>query len=176
MAISSGAKRNLGTEPLSRTKPEVRIHLPPAERCYGAGGEDGNFVAYINRWSGTMPQPPATTKNHLTEKLPYKSANFRFLACCDCGQSFAGHDALSFHWPGQLACAMSIPRRTTGAHYFLCGGAGDGDLAAAKGGAAEAELGDPQGYAPDLSLREFGHRMVLRGNGRAIIPGREATR
>src|SRR6516162_9246866 len=26
-------------------EPEVRIHLPPAERCYGAGGEDGNFVA-----------------------------------------------------------------------------------------------------------------------------------
>ena len=36
---------------------EVRIHLPPAERCYGAGGKDGNFVAYINRWSAAMPQP-----------------------------------------------------------------------------------------------------------------------
>src|SRR6516225_7680639 len=36
---------------------EVRIHSPPAERCYGAGGEDGNFVAYINRWSAAMPQP-----------------------------------------------------------------------------------------------------------------------
>jgi transposase len=36
---------------------EVRIHLSPAERCYGAGGEDGNFVAYINRWSAAMPQP-----------------------------------------------------------------------------------------------------------------------
>src|ERR1700756_3042399 len=23
----------------------VQTHLPPAERCYGAGGEDGNFVA-----------------------------------------------------------------------------------------------------------------------------------
>src|SRR6516165_5168072 len=33
---------------------EVRIHSPPAERCYGAGGEDGNFVAYI---SAAMPQP-----------------------------------------------------------------------------------------------------------------------
>ena len=32
-------------------EPVVRIHLSPAERCYGAGGEDGNFVAYINRWS-----------------------------------------------------------------------------------------------------------------------------
>src|SRR6267378_4282385 len=31
VAISSGAKRNLGTEPLSRAEPEVRIHLPPAE-------------------------------------------------------------------------------------------------------------------------------------------------
>jgi len=30
VAISSGAKRNLGTEPLSRAEPEVRIHLPPA--------------------------------------------------------------------------------------------------------------------------------------------------
>jgi hypothetical protein len=29
-------------------EPMVRIHLPPGERCYGAGGEDGNFVAYIN--------------------------------------------------------------------------------------------------------------------------------
>ena len=29
-AISSGARRNLGTEPLSRTELEVRIHLPPA--------------------------------------------------------------------------------------------------------------------------------------------------
>src|SRR5499427_5953004 len=34
-----------------------RIHSPLAERCYGAGGEDGNFVAYINRWSAAMPQP-----------------------------------------------------------------------------------------------------------------------
>ena len=41
----------------SRAEPEVRIHLPPAERCYGAGGEDGNFVAYINLWSAAMPQP-----------------------------------------------------------------------------------------------------------------------
>src|SRR6516165_10331570 len=31
VAISSGAKRSLGTEPLSRAEPEVRIHLPPAE-------------------------------------------------------------------------------------------------------------------------------------------------
>src|SRR6516225_5522378 len=36
---------------------EVRIQSPPAERCYGAGGEDGNFVAYINRWSAAMSQP-----------------------------------------------------------------------------------------------------------------------
>ena len=36
--------------------PVVRIHLPPGERSYGAGGEDGNFVAYINRWSAAMPQ------------------------------------------------------------------------------------------------------------------------
>ena len=35
----------------------VRIRFPPAERCYGAGGEDGNFVAYINRWSAAMSQP-----------------------------------------------------------------------------------------------------------------------
>jgi len=27
----------------------VRILFPPGERCYGAGGEDGNFVAYTNR-------------------------------------------------------------------------------------------------------------------------------
>jgi hypothetical protein len=26
-------------------EPMVRIRFPPAERCYGAGGEDGNFVA-----------------------------------------------------------------------------------------------------------------------------------
>src|SRR6516164_7088605 len=30
VAISSGAKRSLGTEPLSRAEPEVRINLPPA--------------------------------------------------------------------------------------------------------------------------------------------------
>src|SRR5689334_9264891 len=35
----------------------VRILFPPAERCYGAGGEDGNFVAYVKRWSAAMPQP-----------------------------------------------------------------------------------------------------------------------
>ena len=37
------------------TGPRVRIRLPPGERCYGAGGEDGNFVAYINRWSARCP-------------------------------------------------------------------------------------------------------------------------
>ena len=31
VANSSGAKRNLGPEPLSGAEPEVRIHLPPAE-------------------------------------------------------------------------------------------------------------------------------------------------
>ena len=36
---------------------EVRTQSPPPERCYGAGGEDGNFVAYINRWSAAMPRP-----------------------------------------------------------------------------------------------------------------------
>ena len=28
-----------------REGPAVRIRFPPGERCYGAGGEDGNFVA-----------------------------------------------------------------------------------------------------------------------------------
>ena len=37
VAISSGAKRNLGTEPLSGVEPDVRIHLPPAESPCLAG-------------------------------------------------------------------------------------------------------------------------------------------
>src|SRR6201997_1307963 len=38
--------------------PEVRIHSPPAERCYGAGGEKMAISSlYINRWSAAMPQP-----------------------------------------------------------------------------------------------------------------------
>ena len=50
----TGTRRRLGqslekTVWLSGAELKVRIQLPPAERCYGAGGEDGNFVAYINR-------------------------------------------------------------------------------------------------------------------------------
>src|SRR4029077_9158779 len=55
-----------------------------------------------------------------------------------------------------LGLADPVVRRAThaahaagpgGAHYSPRGGADDGDLAAAKGGAAETELGDPQACA-----------------------------
>src|SRR5215469_6638619 len=61
---------------------EVRIHLPPAERCYGAGGEDGNFVAYINRWSAAMPQP-----NDLSRSLVALDQNSTIIAVVEMSQS-----------------------------------------------------------------------------------------
>src|SRR6516162_5536039 len=60
----------------------VRIHFPPAERCYGAGGEDGNFVAYINRWSGTMPQP-----NDLSRSLVTLDQDSTIIAVVEMSQS-----------------------------------------------------------------------------------------
>ena len=35
----------------------VRIAFPPAERCYGAGGEDGNFVALHQSMERPVAQP-----------------------------------------------------------------------------------------------------------------------
>src|SRR6516164_8303755 len=56
--VPSNRARQKARQPASpRRVLEVRTQSPPAERCYGAGGEDGNFVAYINRWSAAMPQP-----------------------------------------------------------------------------------------------------------------------
>jgi len=63
-------------------KPEVRIHLPPPERCYGAGGEDGNFVAYINRWSAAMPQP-----NDLSRSLVALDQNSTIIAVVEMSQA-----------------------------------------------------------------------------------------
>jgi hypothetical protein len=61
---------------------EVRIRLPPAERCYGAGGEDGNFVAYINRWSAAMPQP-----NDLSRSLVALDQDSTIIAVVELSQS-----------------------------------------------------------------------------------------
>ena len=60
----------------------VRIHLPPAERCYGAGGEDANFVAYINRWSTAMPQP-----NDLSRSLVALDQDSTIIAVVELSQS-----------------------------------------------------------------------------------------
>ena len=60
----------------------LRIHSPPPERCYGAGGEDGNFVAYINRWSGTMPQP-----NDLSRSLVALDQDSTIIAVVEMSQS-----------------------------------------------------------------------------------------
>ena len=61
---------------------EVRIHLPPAERCYGAGGEDGNFVAFTNRWSAAMPQP-----NDLSRSLVALDQDSTIIAVVEMSQS-----------------------------------------------------------------------------------------
>src|SRR6516225_1245950 len=61
---------------------EVRIHLPPAERCYGAGGEGGNFVAYINRWSAAMSQP-----NDLSRSLVALDQDSTIIAVVEMSQS-----------------------------------------------------------------------------------------
>src|SRR6201993_839884 len=61
---------------------EVRIRLAPAERCYGAGGKDGNFVAYINRWSAAMPQP-----NDLSRSLVALDQDSTIIAVVEMSQS-----------------------------------------------------------------------------------------
>ena len=52
------------------------------ERCYGAGGEDGNFVAYINRWSAAMPQP-----NDLSRSLVALDQDSTIIAVVEMSQS-----------------------------------------------------------------------------------------
>jgi hypothetical protein len=52
------------------------------ERCYGAGGEDGNFVAYINRWSVAMPQP-----NDLSRSLVALDQDSTIIAVVELSQS-----------------------------------------------------------------------------------------
>src|SRR5262249_10522002 len=52
------------------------------ERCYGAGGEDGNFVAYINRWSAAMPQP-----NDLSRSLVPLDQDRTIIAVVELSQS-----------------------------------------------------------------------------------------
>ena len=52
------------------------------ERCYGAGGEDGNFVAYINRWSAAMPQP-----NDLSRSLVALDQDSTIIAVVELSQS-----------------------------------------------------------------------------------------
>src|SRR6516162_6644276 len=55
---------------------------PRTRRCYGAGGEDGNFVAYINRWSAAMPQP-----NDLSRSLVALDQDSTIIAVVEMSQS-----------------------------------------------------------------------------------------
>src|ERR1700742_4374717 len=48
----------------------------------GAGGEDGNFVAYINRWSAAMPQP-----NDLSRSLVALDQDSTIIAIIEMSQS-----------------------------------------------------------------------------------------
>src|SRR6516164_4005627 len=66
----------------SVAEPKVRIQLSPAERCYGAGGEDGNFVAYINRWSASMSPP-----NDLSRSLVPLDQDSTIIAVVEMSQS-----------------------------------------------------------------------------------------
>src|SRR5436190_9971415 len=52
------------------------------ERRYGAGGEDGNFVAACNRWSAAMPQP-----NDLSRSLVALDQNTTIIAVVELSQS-----------------------------------------------------------------------------------------
>src|ERR1700747_703702 len=51
-------------------------------RSYGAGGEDGNFVAAYNRWSAAMPQP-----NDLSKSLVALDQNSTIIAVVELSQS-----------------------------------------------------------------------------------------
>src|SRR6516225_8922134 len=68
-----------------KSRPRYRIHRSNTgfpERCYGAGGEDGNFVAYINRWSAAMPQP-----NDLSRSLVALDQDSTIIAVVEMSQS-----------------------------------------------------------------------------------------
>src|SRR6202007_2305200 len=68
---------------LKATSARVRSRLsPPGGRCYGACGEDGNFVAYINRWSAAMPQP-----NDLSRSLVALDQDSTIIAVVEMSQS-----------------------------------------------------------------------------------------
>src|SRR6476659_6817994 len=62
----------------------IRVYLVEEgpKRCYGAGGEDGNFVAYINRWSAAMPQP-----NDLSRSLVALDQDSTIIAVVEMRQS-----------------------------------------------------------------------------------------
>ena len=67
---------------LSSAELNVRTDSAPGERCYGVGGEDGNFVAYINRWSAAMPQP-----NDLSRSLVALDQDSTIIAVVEMSQS-----------------------------------------------------------------------------------------
>ena len=58
------------------------LSLTGTERRYGAGGEDGNFVAACNRWSAAMPQP-----NDLSRSLVALDQNSTIIAVIEMSQS-----------------------------------------------------------------------------------------
>jgi hypothetical protein len=74
---SSGSFRDL---PLAA--PGRPFRKGGTERRYGAGGEDGTFVAACNRWSAAMPQP-----NDLSRSLVALDQNSTIIAVVELSQS-----------------------------------------------------------------------------------------
>ena len=65
-----------------RLNASVSGALRGTERRYGAGGEDGNFVAACNRWSAAMPQP-----NDLSRSLVALDQNSTIIAVVELSHS-----------------------------------------------------------------------------------------
>jgi hypothetical protein len=57
------------------SKPVLALFASRTDRRYGAGGEDGNFVAAFSRWSAAMPQP-----NDLSRSLVALDQNSTIIA------------------------------------------------------------------------------------------------
>src|ERR1700756_841027 len=63
--------------------PEVRIHSPPGERCYGAGDDEmAPSLLPINLWSALMAQP-----NDLSRSLVALDQNSTIIAVVEMSQS-----------------------------------------------------------------------------------------
>src|SRR5215467_9292394 len=64
----------------SRAEPKVRIHLPPAERCYGAGDKESSLR--IKLMECLMPQP-----NDLSRSLAALDHDSTIIAVVEMSQS-----------------------------------------------------------------------------------------